>query len=177
MTDLSLLYISNDILSIYRYVTQHKVIINNRVSWVYSRIAKRRVSLANFSWSARHENVGSCKYIIQICHRQSVVLGDIQHMVASHDVFPPLFPFSLYLPHPPPCPFCSIAVNSLTHLRTASLAFACTIPCVYADIISFSASPAASQNEVGTAPRSPIGPQWGHNLIYRCTTSPSSWPR
>lgn len=70
--------------------------------------------------------------------------------------------------------FYIIVVNSLTYLRTASLAFVRTIPCVYIDIISFSASPAVpGHNGIDATRRSPIGPQWGRNLIYRCTTTPA----
>lgn len=90
---------------------------------------------------------------------------------------PSLSSLSSDVPLPPP--FCIIAVNSLTYLRTASLAFVCTIPCVYIDIISFSASPAVpgyngtDATRRNATRRSPIGPQWGRNLIYRCTTTPA----
>lgn len=64
----------------------------------------------------------SCKYIIQICYRQSfsrifVAYGRVPRR------FLPTFPLlSFSTPrHPLPC---IIAVNSLTYLRTASLTFA-----------------------------------------------------
>lgn len=75
-----------------------------------------------------------------------MVLGDIRHMVASHDA-DALFRLCLLYPSDATrdvalfLPFCIIAVNSLTYLRTTSLAFVRAIPCVYIDIISFSASP------------------------------------
>jgi len=117
----------------------------------------------------------SRKYIIQICYRQSAVLGDIRHMVVSHDVS--FSPSLLCFPYPSTfffLLFCIIAINSLTYLRTASLAFVRMIPCVYIDIISFSASPAVpGYNGTDVTWRSPIGPQWGRNLIYRCTATPA----
>lgn len=86
-----------------------------------SRVSLWRLNLCR-SISVDVTRSESCKYIIQICHRQSfpgifVAYGRVPRR------FLPTFPLlSFSAPrHPRPC---IIAVNSLTYLRTASLTFA-----------------------------------------------------